>query len=811
MDRLRWVLEMVASRCLWPDAPGWHYVHVGPRSTERGDRLRVWLLAVLAVMFALLTAALAAATNLATELAPAGWRWAHDSAVLWGAVGVLAVVVAVLSAVQQRLAGRGDALPATVGTRRHVAAVVGHEALRRGSGAVGLPERASNLPPRNPNFTGRDVMMRTVRQILRRSPAAVVVAHGLGGIGKTQLALEFAHQAVAEGRYELVWWIRAESSLTVKEDLAALAPVVDVPAVADQEATVMAVLRELVRRDGWLLVFDNARDSVLIRPWLPMGAGHTLITSRDPRWGDLAARIDLAEFTRTESVAYLQRRSQRADAAAADALAAELGDLPLALAQAAAYLESHGHLSITGYLERYRDHTSTGKLLAAGMNDYPHSVATTWLIHLRELTRHPAALQLLRLCAHLNPDRIDVDQLLARPDLFQGRRTAALARAAAQPDQRRRLVDVLAGTGLATRLDDDHEVRLHRLVAQVTRHHLAATSRRWWLPARSSGRGRTSVGAAWARLAVTVLDGLFPTDPREPDTWPACADLVAHITTAVDLAAPQGPAENSAPVNAVAGQLLRQLGGYLSARGEYAAALTAFQRALALTEATYGRDDAAVAATLNDLGSVQHDAGRIDEALASLQRALQIKEDSSGPYHPTVAITLTNLGDVQRDLGRIDDALESLQRARQIKEAMYGSDHVEVAYALTNLGVVQQKTGQAEAGLASLQRALWICETVHGPDHPRVAVTLNSLGIVQHAIGQPKAALANLRRALRINEALYGPDHPRVAVTLNNLGIVEHELGNRESASASLQRALQIKETQYGPDHRQTRAVQADT
>jgi hypothetical protein len=111
------------------------------------------------------------------------------------------------------------------------------------------------------------------------------------------------------------------------------------------------------------------------------------------------------EFTRAESVAYLRRRTRRAEPKAADALADELGDLPLALAQAAAYLETHGGLSIDGFLQRYQDRTSAGRLLAAGMEGYPHSVATTWLIHFQELASSPAALQLLRLCAHLDPDR----------------------------------------------------------------------------------------------------------------------------------------------------------------------------------------------------------------------------------------------------------------------------------------------------------------------------------------------------------------------------------------------------------------------
>jgi hypothetical protein len=497
-------------------------------------------------------------------------------------------------------------------------------AARQDAGAPppGSVLRVCNLPPRNPDFTGRGRSLVALRRGVARGPVAV---HGMGGIGKTQLALEFAHVGFTEGRYTIVWWVRAESMLTLAEDLAALAPVVGVPLTADQAEIHAGVRAALARRDGWLLVFDNAPDAAGVRAWLPPGVGHTVITSRDSGWGGLATRVDVQEFTRPESVAYLQRRGRRQEPTEADALADVLGDLPLALAQAAAYLDLHGGLSIAGYMLLYQNEQSAGQLLAAGMDGYPHSVATTWLIHFQELADgHPAALQLLRLCAHLDPDDINLNLLLSRPDLLAGPLTGDLSRAARDVGRREDTIGALGRTGLITRLDGSSRIRLHRLVAQVVRHQLAITTprRRWWL-----GR-RRGTEAHWANHATATLYGLFPKYPWDPECWPVAADLAAHVSTTVDIATRHSPATS------VAGKLLNKLGLYLASRGDAAAGQATLQRAVAILEAVHGPDDFYVARALSDLAATQNVHGDHAAAVASQERALAIFEALTSPNHP---------------------------------------------------------------------------------------------------------------------------------------------------------------------------------
>jgi hypothetical protein len=207
------------------------------------------------------------------------------------------------------------------------------------------PDRTiSNLPPRNPLFTGRDDLLARLFQDLTAGGTAVVVQaktlHGLGGVGKTHLALEYAYRHAAD--YDLVWWITADQPAAIPGQLVALARRLGIPEAAEQAETVAALLDELRHHARWLVIFDNAEDPTDLRPyWPPGGSGHVLVTSRNPSWGGLSATVPVEVLARAKAVEFLQRRAGLDDQAA-DALADALGDLPLALEQAAAYLEETG-------------------------------------------------------------------------------------------------------------------------------------------------------------------------------------------------------------------------------------------------------------------------------------------------------------------------------------------------------------------------------------------------------------------------------------------------------------------------------------
>jgi hypothetical protein len=268
------------------------------------------------------------------------------------------------------------------------------------------PDRtASNLPTRNLMFTGRDDLLARLSQELRAGGAAAVVQakalYGLGGVGKTHLVLEYAHRHADD--YDLVWWIRADQPAGIPGQLVALARRIGIPEAIEQAETVAAVLDELRHHGRWLLVFDNAEEPAALRPyWPPGGRGHVLVTSRNPSWTGWATAIPVEVLTRAEAIAFLQQRAGL-DEQAADALADALGDLPLALEQAAAYLEQTG-TPPSEYLDLLRDRGPELFDLGRPVTS-EQTIATTWTVSLEQIrTTTPVAEDLLVLCAFLGPD-----------------------------------------------------------------------------------------------------------------------------------------------------------------------------------------------------------------------------------------------------------------------------------------------------------------------------------------------------------------------------------------------------------------------
>jgi Tfp pilus assembly protein PilF len=758
--------------------------------------------ALWAAVAAVLAGVLAVVSGLAVGAVPQSWKWAHNAAVLWAATGgviVASVVIGVLQAraagnsgkasspaqvTRVRASGSGQAIGTNTGTviyagTAHIGPAPPGETADQAAAAPGLGRgRAGDtLPARNPVFTGRAGALADLAGKLAGGPVAVVAVRGLGGVGKSQLALEYAHRERASGRYRVAGWVRADSAVTVAEDLAALSPLLGLPPDATVGERAEAVVATLGGREDWLVVFDNAHRPSELRGWLPGGAGHVLITSRDRAWSGIAAQLDLDAFSRAESVTFACQRTGSADEKAAGELADELGDLPLALAQAAAYIDRQS-ITIAGYLGLYRDTALAARLRDAGLDsaEYPASVASTWLINFTQLSgERPASVELLRLCAFLDPDDIDLDLLTTG----KGHAGQMLGRVLGDPLERTETAGALAATSLVTVPADGH-LRVHRLVQAVTRDQLDDDQ-----------------AAAWTSRALDLIAAVFPDDPDDHRTWAACASAAPHAEAVT------GHAASSPALAPKVASLLGKLGIYLWRSAQLTAARATFQRALAIFQAAYGPDHPHVAATLGNLGNVQQQLGELAGARATLQRALAINEAAYGPDHPQVAVTLTNLGIVQRQLGELADARATLQRALAINEAAYGPDHPHVAVTLTNLGNLQQQLGELAGARATLQRALAINEAAYGPDHPHVAGTLTNLGNLQQQLGELAGARATLQRALAINEAAYGPDHPRIAVTLTNLGNLQQQLGELAGARATLQRALAINEAAYGPDHPQ--------
>jgi tetratricopeptide (TPR) repeat protein len=635
--------------------------------------------------------------------------------------------------------------------------------------------RVWNVPHgRNPNFTGREWLLEELHRRLSAGETAALVQtiHGLGGIGKTTLAAEYAHRH--RGDYDVVWWVRAEEPAALAADYAALGGrlgIVD-EAERDLPKAVEAVRGWLDGHDGCLLVFDNATEPKDLRLYLPPGGGRIVVTSRNPVWGAVAKPLRVEVMTEAEAVAFLLRQSGPGEEGAARELAAEVGYLPLALEQARAYVEEKG-ITLGGYLDRFRRYRADLLAQRPESGEYPLAVAATWEAAFEAAReREPAAAELMNLCAFLAPDAIPLDLIRAGAAHLP----EALATAAASPLRLDQAVAALRRYSLVEAADG--ALSFHRLVQAVARDRMGDAERR-----------------RWAGIAVNVVEAGLPDEIHDIRWWPAARLLLPHGLAAAE------HAEQLDVEGAVVAGVLGKLGMYLWARAELAAARRTLERALRIKEAAHGPDHREVAPTLGNLGTVLQDMGELPAARVALERALRLFEAAHGPDHPEVARALINLAIVLRQLGESAAAQEKLERALRINEAVHGPDHPEVARALTNLGAVLQDMGELPAARAALERALRINEAAHGPDHPEVARALTNLGAVLQDMGELLAARAALERALRLFEAAHGPDHPEAARTLTNLGNLLRQLGESAAAREKLERALRIKEAAYGPDH----------
>jgi len=636
------------------------------------------------------------------------------------------------------VASREALLLAAVGGRVKPAAAPRFPGSAARGDAVGEPVRRPagegaaifRVPVATRTFSGRTRVLKQLADGLRGDGrVAVVAVNGIGGVGKTQLAAYFARSRRED--YDVVWWVRAEQPSTLRSDLTALAAKLALPeaAEADEQATISAVREWLARNPRWLVIFDNAPGPDAISDELVDASdGHVLITSRaHGDWRRIGARpLGLDVWQRHESRTFLHARTGERDRATLDAIADALGDLPLALEQAAAYTTTLA-ITLSGYRERLRDRAP--ELFEAGRPaGYEHTVATVWQLAFDEIAGNAKASELLGVCAQLAPEQIPRDVLHAA-----GGHTTPTITAGRDLDD---AIGLLLAYALLTPGSQD-TLAMHRLVAQLTRDHAPDTSR-----------------ARWQAAAIRALDELWPQRPREHEHWPDCQRLLAHATTATHDSQPDSPAP------AATAALLGRVAQYQHVRAQFTVACDLTQRALAIEEAVYGPEHPEVAITLTNLGIVQLELGKLEAARVTLQRALAIREGVYGREHPEVAITLGNLGIVQQQLGEFEAARVSQQRALTIKEAVYGPEHPEVAITLTNLGRVQRQLGEFEVARASLQRALAIKEGVYGREHPDVAITLTNLGDVQRQLGELEAARACITRAAGIFERRLGPDHP---------------------------------------------------
>lgn len=619
-----------------------------------------------------------------------------------------------------------------------------------------FPVPLHNLPPHNPDFVGREDVLTGLHELLTagKGPAVLTQAiTGLGGIGKTQTALAYAYRHFAE--YRLIWWLRAESAATLATDFAALAEPLGLEPMADQEKLHASIRRALQTMDGWLLILDNAEDPALPRGYLPTaGRGQALITSRRTDWQGIAKALEIEVMAKDEAVHLLTGRADLDnltvdERAEAKALAEELGYLPLALAQARAYMADAGE-SLAGYRKLLKD--SRPAVLESGQAhpDYPASVAKTWQISIDAAEAAcPAARTLLELLAFFAPDELP-SSVLSGDAMPHGLTDAIYRNKARAALNRLSLIRAEAGT-----------ITVHRLVQAVTRDGLDEATAK-----------------ARAETAVQLLGAAWPGAPWEHTLWPTVGVLLPHaLVTAAS-------AERYDASLETAGTLLNNTALYHKARAAYAEAEPLYERAIAICENALGSDNPYLATSLNNLAELYRDTDRNAEAEPLHQRALAIREQALGPEHPDVAQSLNNLAEFYRATGRYAKGEPLYRRTVAILETALGREHPYFAAALNNLAELYRSTGRYADAEPLLERAIAIDEKALGPEHPDLAIDLNNLAKLYWNTGRTAEAEQLYRRAVVILERTLPPGHPNVLKGRENYAELLDDLGRPDEAAA---------------------------
>jgi tetratricopeptide (TPR) repeat protein len=505
------------------------------------------------------------------------------------------------------------------------------------------PGRGWTIPPPVRSFTGRDEQLAALHAQLTGQGAASLVPtaalYGMGGVGKTQLALAYAQRY--RSQYQLGWWVPAETELGLLSALADLGIALGLPKELAPGELAARARDALGARSKWLVIFDNAPDLAAVADFLPgAGGGHVLLTSRNAAWQGVADPIAVDLLPLDAAAQLLVRRSGDPDEQAARRLAGALGQLPLALEQAASYTAAQ-HLPLAGYVALFDQRRA--ELLALGRPlAYQGTVAATFTLALDRLREaNPAAGRLIELCALLAPDELPLPLLLSQPE----RLPEPLAAAAGDPLRRGELVGVLYQQGLLTR-DAGETARMHRLVQAVTVAHLADADR----------QQRTAEAAG-------LLDSLFPWEGEQPAAWPLCAQLLTHVQALL------GHARATQLSSPAVARLLASTGIYLWGRGlDFRLAADVHEQALTMRQRLYQGDHPDVAISLNNLANDMRELGEYERARELHEQALTMRQRLYEGDHPHVAASLSNLANDLSELGEYERARELDEQALAMRQ-----------------------------------------------------------------------------------------------------------------------------------------------
>lgn len=655
-----------------------------------------------------------------------------------------------------------------------------------------LPVEEVPLPqPRNTFFWGRDELLATICNEFKRfdeeNRPAIQALSGLGGVGKTQIALEFAYRN--KSSYAHILFVDADSNASLSAGFASLARQLSLPesASGDQQVAVQGLRRWLGANDRWLFIFDNADYPDNLVPFLVQRPScHTLITSR-------ASVLDMigigsphvvSSMTDEESLGFLLARTGRNDAAehersVAGQIGVELGGLPLALEQAGAYITSR-QMTFTAYLSAFqirRLELLERKKPVTGA--YASTVATTWSLNIEAVKDDsPASAELLRWSAFFYPNRIPLDFIVARACDFSNDIAVALKGVLDDGDVTRidELLFPLTRFSLINKDADDASFSVHRLIQEVIRSHM----------------DDEAVIAHRLQL-IRSLSLAFPIVAFEVWIW--CERLLPHAVTLLASASEQELFSEEA------GTLLHRCAHFLEETGDYRLAASIYSKAVEVRQRVLGSQHADLGTSINNFGLTLHKLGYYANAECEYRKALIIRSVARGKDDPDVAQTYNNLGLTLVEQGRFDEAESAYLNAKAILTEAGDENELTLAICMNNIAGLLHKRGRHDEAEAMLRQVVVVKKAGLGEFHPEVAHAMKNVAHLVLERGATDEAMEILANAMSIESQTIGTRHPTFGQSLNAFGVMLAQKGRFAEAEGAYKDACNIFMATSGERH----------